>query len=411
MAFGTSNFPANQPGPLQDPVHNEIEATISPELLPHGVNSFPRPIKTNSGEPEQNVTARAKTLETEIECSLHPSDEVPKTQTAVAHEILNHSAHDAAMSRERPHPPEYKIHVSFVRSAKNVEDAWERLHEDHKDIFDGLVRTVEPIDLGPEKGILYRIHAGPLTRSAAHAHCNAFAKRDNWCTVVKLDGPVSTGHESNNSSRTDEVKGPPSVMEGPSQSVSLADPFPKCSERSPRNPVAAAAGMTKEAMRVAKIEPGAGVGSSTPLSVIEPADDDLLILQLQINDLVLSEGLTAYRIPPGVCLYLSEVTEALDFPISVGADQVRAEGWFLHEDRTFVLDLTRNEVLIANRAADFDANRIERHPNGICVEMTLLSSWFPVSFKPNLSNAFINLISWEPLPIEQRLAREKRRKG
>ncbi len=401
----------NQPGPLLNPVQNGTEAKISPELLSHGENSFPRPTKPNSGAPEPNAIARAKTPETEIECSSHPSDEVQKTHTTVVQEMGNHSFRDAKTSRERPLPPEYKIHVSSVRSAKNVENAWERLQKEHKDIFDGLVRTVEPIDLGPEKGIFYRIHAGPLTRSAAYAHCKAFAKRKSWCTVVKADGPVSTGHKSNNSPGRDELKESRSGLAVTFQSVSLVDSYPSCSERSPKNPVAAAAGMTKEAMQVAKIEPGAGVGPSTPLSVIEPADDDLLILQLQINDLVLSEGLTAYQIPSGVCLYLSEVTEALDFPISVRVDQVRAEGWFLHEDRTFVLDLMRNEVLIANRVADFDANRIERHPNGICVELTLLSSWFPVSFKPNLSNAFINLISWEPLPIEQRLAREKRRKG
>ena len=112
-----------------------------------------------------------------------------------------------------------------------------------------------------------------------------------------------------------------------------------------------------------------------------------------------------------MCLYLGEVTASLDFPIEVDPEHGRAQGWFLKEDRTFALDLARKEVTIAGKPALFDANRLQRHPNGICVELTLLSAWFPIEFKLDMLNAIIDLKSWEPLPVEQRLARERLRAG
>ncbi len=166
-------------------------------------------------------------------------------------------------------------------------------------------------------------------------------------------------------------------------------------------------------LRAQQAEPllGPKTGQPKPLSVFEPSNDDLLILELQINRLVLSEGLIAYQIPSGVCLYLGEVARALDFPIEVDLERGRAEGWFLRKDRIFVLDLVRDEVTIADETGVFDVERLQLHPGGICVELTLFSAWFPIDFELDISNAIVNLISREPLPIEQRLARERRRAG
>ncbi len=151
----------------------------------------------------------------------------------------------------------------------------------------------------------------------------------------------------------------------------------------------------------------AASGSPEQLRLVKPSEDDLLILEMQINRLVLSEGLIAYQTPSGVCLYLAEVARALDFPIKVDLEAGRAEGWFLREDRIFVLDLVRREVTIAGEARAFDTDRLQLHPDGICVELTLLSAWFPIQLKLDMSDALLDVISREPLPIELRLAREK----
>lgn len=175
----------------------------------------------------------------------------------------------------------------------------------------------------------------------------------------------------------------------------------------------AAASTALTGVRAQRNEPlvTAASGSPEQLRVVKPSEDDLLILEMQINRLVLSEGLIAYQIPSGVCLYLAEFARALDFPIEVDLEAGRAEGWFLREDRIFVLDLARREVTIAGEARAFDTNRLQLHPDGICVELTLLSAWFPIQLKLDLSDAIVDVISREPLPIELRLAREKQRAG
>jgi hypothetical protein len=146
-----------------------------------------------------------------------------------------------------------------------------------------------------------------------------------------------------------------------------------------------------------------------PLRVVQPSDDDLLIVELRLNRLILSGGLIAYRNGAGLCVYLGDFARAIDFAIEVFPQEGRAQGWFLREDRVFSLDLRAGSAAISGKPASYDPNRIALHPEDICVELSLLSAWFPVEFEVDQTNALISMISWEPLPIEQRLLREQAR--
>ena len=147
---------------------------------------------------------------------------------------------------------------------------------------------------------------------------------------------------------------------------------------------------------------------AVPLKVVKPVEDDLLILALRLNKETLSEGMSGYWVGKGICLSLGELTRALDFPIKVDPKTGRAEGWFLNEKRRFVLDIKSGTVTLFGKTRPFDRGRVLLHPNAICVELSLLSAWFPIDFKPNVSDAFITIVSREPLPIELKLARQQR---
>ncbi len=150
-------------------------------------------------------------------------------------------------------------------------------------------------------------------------------------------------------------------------------------------------------------------GDLPALKVVQPSDEDLLILELRLNRLILSAGLIAYRTGAGLCLYLGDVTRSLEFPIQVAPERGRAEGWFLREDRTFLLDFAAGTAAISGKAATYDPQRLELHADDICVEVSLLSAWFPVEFEFDETNAIVSMVSWEPLPVEQRLLREQAR--
>ncbi|MEM7170399.1 MAG: carboxypeptidase-like regulatory domain-containing protein [Pseudomonadota bacterium] len=148
---------------------------------------------------------------------------------------------------------------------------------------------------------------------------------------------------------------------------------------------------------------------SVELNAIEPSDDDLLILELRLNRLTLAEGLIAYQIETGICVYLTDIVQELDFPIDVYPEEGRAEGWFLREDRVFELDLKKGHVTIGDDTRTLDLEKIQLHFFDICVDTSVLADWFPITLEPDLPNALLVIQSLEPLPVEQRLIREKLR--
>jgi tetratricopeptide (TPR) repeat protein len=98
---------------------------------------------------------------------------------------------DEAPASPPPAAPEtgtYRIHLTSIRDAAEAEAEWARLKRLYGDLLNGLGLTVERADLGPERGIYFRIEGGPLSRDRARKLCAAFAARDIWCRVVPPTG-------------------------------------------------------------------------------------------------------------------------------------------------------------------------------------------------------------------------------
>ncbi len=152
-------------------------------------------------------------------------------------------------------------------------------------------------------------------------------------------------------------------------------------------------------------------GDAEPLSSVEPPEEALLIFLLRLAkyDHVLTDGLVSYRYDTGLYLPLGEVARALDFAIILDLDLGRAEGWFIEETRRFSLDLLSGEATVAGQTMPFDPGLVELHLDDIYVHAGLLERWFPINFAFDVPNLVLDVISREPLPIEQRLERERLR--
>ncbi len=144
------------------------------------------------------------------------------------------------------------------------------------------------------------------------------------------------------------------------------------------------------------------------LTPVERPVEDELILEVRLGRFVLSDGMLGYLHRGGVLLPLEEMARALELAITAEPAAGRADGWFLSEDRRFSLDLARGEVKVEGRPAPFDPALVEPHIEDIYVDTTLLSQWFPVDFEFDLSQLRIIVTSREPLPLEERLERERR---
>lgn len=149
--------------------------------------------------------------------------------------------------------------------------------------------------------------------------------------------------------------------------------------------------------------------ASSPFATPERSDDELLILIMKLGDYVLSEGIFGYPKQGSLILPLTDLVDALDFPIEVDPENGRAEGWFIDENRLFSLDLAASQVVIAGEVIPIDPAFIEQLPDDIYVDVRTLARWFPINFEFNLSSLTIDLDSREPIPLEQRLARDQLR--
>jgi SPOR domain len=80
----------------------------------------------------------------------------------------------------------FRIQIASVRVEDQAQADWFRLVQLHRDLLAGLQMTVSKADLGPEKGVFYRIRAGEFgDRGAAERLCLDLKARGVSCLVVK----------------------------------------------------------------------------------------------------------------------------------------------------------------------------------------------------------------------------------
>lgn len=144
-----------------------------------------------------------------------------------------------------------------------------------------------------------------------------------------------------------------------------------------------------------------------PFEPEQPDDAELLILKMTLDDTYeLSDAVLGYANGGSLILPLEELVDALEFPIDVDSENGRAEGWFLDESRLFTLDISARQVIIDGRAEQIKPGFVQVLDDGIFVDVRTLSKWFPIDINFDLPNLLVDIVSREPLPLEQRLKRD-----
>ena len=83
----------------------------------------------------------------------------------------------------------YKVQVVAVRSPEAAQREWDRIRQRNMDLLNAMELTVTKVDLGPGKGIYYRLRAGPLAdEAAAKKLCDQLDQRKVGCLVVRPGG-------------------------------------------------------------------------------------------------------------------------------------------------------------------------------------------------------------------------------
>lgn len=204
--------PPVSPRPLVAPVTPSANATVPPtaETAP------PAPPATDSGIPPARIVTPAPTprIPTPDEIPAAPPVEprtrpepapppapavvpapapvaenpaVGKRETAQAASppAATSTTAPAAPTATRPAPGAFRIQVGALREQAAAESEWGRLQKRFPGELGALEHRIQKVDLGPGKGVFYRIQSGGVSEASAGAICVGLKAKSQPCIVVK----------------------------------------------------------------------------------------------------------------------------------------------------------------------------------------------------------------------------------
>lgn len=136
--------------------------------------------------------------------------------------------------------------------------------------------------------------------------------------------------------------------------------------------------------------------------------DEQFILDVNIRQLMLGDGVRAYQTPEGTCVVFGDFLTTLDVPMKLDLQTEKAEGWAFHEDNRISIDKAAGQVRFGKQQEAIPANAIRETPEGWCVDAQSLTKWFGIGVKPLLAGSVLRLESDAKLPVELAIERQKR---
>ena len=167
--------------PMPPPPPPAVAATApiapAPAAAPRSAISTPIPTRPPTASvPSATASAPATPAEVEAVTPPAPAPPPPQAQTATVT-----TAPKAAGA--------FKIQLVAVRSPEAAQREWDRIRQRNMDLLNAMELTVTKVDLGPGKGIYYRLRAGPLAdEAAAKKLCEQLDQRKVGCLVVRPGG-------------------------------------------------------------------------------------------------------------------------------------------------------------------------------------------------------------------------------
>ena len=185
----------NEEIPLVERLLPEPEQPLPPPAKPEGVKMQPAP--DDASAPEGEAVPEEATAPPESPAAAKPRPEPPPaapSRVPTPEEVLAAKPPQAApppaeIKKPEPKKADYKVQLAAIRSPQLAQQEWKRLRSKHTDLLGRLDLSVSRADLGPSRGIFFRLRAGPLPdETAARALCAKLAQRKVGCLVVPPEG-------------------------------------------------------------------------------------------------------------------------------------------------------------------------------------------------------------------------------
>ena len=147
-------------------------------------------------------------------------------------------------------------------------------------------------------------------------------------------------------------------------------------------------------------------GSGSDRWVADP--DDQFLLDVNIRQLRLGEGVRAYNAPEGTCVVLGDFLTTLDVPMRIDLTAKQARGWAFKESNRISIDYANMKASYAGGQEVIPEGTIRETPEGWCIQTTALTRWFGIGVKPVTAGSALVLQSDEKLPVELAIERQRR---
>ncbi|MCY7339609.1 MAG: hypothetical protein LH465_06615 [Sphingomonas bacterium] len=133
--------------------------------------------------------------------------------------------------------------------------------------------------------------------------------------------------------------------------------------------------------------------------------DSQYMLDVNIRQLRLGDGVRGYPTPEGSCVILGDMATVLDVPLAVDLKAQKATGWAFREDYPIAIDATARTVRFGKQHEPLDPTAVRLAPEGWCVDSAALGRWLGIEVKVSPYASVITLVTPTKLPVE--LARER----
>ncbi|WP_340313194.1 collagen binding domain-containing protein [Rhizorhabdus argentea] len=140
-------------------------------------------------------------------------------------------------------------------------------------------------------------------------------------------------------------------------------------------------------------------------------DDNLLLVEVMLDQLSLTDSLGAYDSAGGLLIPIGELARLLDVDLAVQLGERRIVGTIGQARRPVLVDVASGTVRVAAVSQPLSPNDIVVGANEIYVRAPLLEKILPVRATYDGSALRLTLVALEALPIQSRLTRLKNMRG
>lgn len=130
-----------------------------------------------------------------------------------------------------------------------------------------------------------------------------------------------------------------------------------------------------------------------------------LVLQIVIDRTTMEEFVGGISQDGRYYLALGELSALLDLAITVDAENMTAEGWFIRETNT--ISLTKDQVVVNDETSEIAQGSMIARDGDLFIDSTLLQKWLPIDFTVDLPGMLLNIATRESLPYQEALWRKK----